>query len=99
MELVLCHVNNPAMKNETFIFLIGSYFVAPPEDQEGQSEEEQLKQKTKERARKEFLGAVASEGKEIGAFALKAPKNKRTSIVVIFKVTISRLAQIQGSKV
>ena len=39
-------------------------FVAPTEEQEGQSEEEQLKLKTKERARKEFLGAVASEGKE-----------------------------------
>ena len=40
------------------------WFVAPPEDQEGQSEEEMLKQKTKERARKEFLGAVASEGQD-----------------------------------
>ena len=38
--------------------------LAPQEEQEGQSEEEQLKQKTKERARKEFLGAVASEGNE-----------------------------------
>lgn len=38
--------------------------LAPQEEQEGQSEEEQLKQKTKERARKEFLGAVASEGNQ-----------------------------------
>ena len=38
--------------------------LAPQEEQEGQSEEEQLKQKTKERARKEFLGAVTSEGNE-----------------------------------
>ena len=38
--------------------------LAPQEEQEGQSEEEQLKLKTKERARKEFLGAVASEGNE-----------------------------------
>jgi len=44
--------------------LFACWFAAPPEDQEGQSEEEILKQKTKERARKEFLGAVASEGEQ-----------------------------------
>ena len=42
--------------------LFACLLAAPPEAQEGQSEEEILKQKTKERARKEFLGAVASEG-------------------------------------
>ena len=46
-----------------FLQLYSLLYKAPPEEQEGQSEEEQLKQKTKERARKEFLGAVASEGK------------------------------------
>ena len=46
-----------------FCFNFLSCFVAAPsEDQEGQSEEEKLKQKIKERARKEFLGAVSSEG-------------------------------------
>ena len=63
----------PGTKNERKLFSLFSrrihfrnwlFFVAPPEEQEGQSEEEQLKQKTKERARKEFLGAVASEGKQ-----------------------------------
>jgi len=44
--------------------LFACWFAAPPEDQEGQSEEEILKQKTKERARKEFLGAVSSEGEQ-----------------------------------
>lgn len=47
------------------VFLFGCWFAAPAEDQEGQSEEEILKQKTKERARKEFLGAVASEGQRV----------------------------------
>ena len=46
------------------VSLFACWFSAPPEDQEGQSEEEILKQKTKERARKEFLGAVASEGQQ-----------------------------------
>ena len=46
-----------------FLQLYSLLYKAPPEEQEGQSEEEKLKQKTKERARKEFLGAVASEGK------------------------------------
>lgn len=46
-----------------FLQLYSLLYKAPPEEQEGQSEEEQLKQRTKERARKEFLGAVASEGK------------------------------------
>ena len=49
------------------VFNSPDFFKAPQEEQEGQSEEEQLKQKTKERARKEFLGAVASEGKEISS--------------------------------
>ena len=44
------------------VSLFACWFAAPAEDQEGQSEEEILKQKTKEKARKEFLGAVASEG-------------------------------------
>ena len=50
------------LKKDTDVSLLTRWFVAPPEDQEGQSEEDLLKQRTKERARKEFLGAVASEG-------------------------------------
>lgn len=63
-------INNTTEKYLKLIFIIrdlSSYFVAPPEEQEGQSEEEQLKQKTKERARKEFLGAVAAEGEGISS--------------------------------
>ena len=37
--------------------------LVPTDNQEGQSEEEQQKQKLKEKCRKEFLGALAAEGK------------------------------------
>jgi hypothetical protein len=37
--------------------------LAPPEETEGDSEEEKLKQKTREKSRKEFLSSVSSEGK------------------------------------
>ncbi|XP_078353910.1 sperm flagellar protein 2-like [Oculina patagonica] len=57
----------------------------PAEDQEGQSEEDMLKQKTKERARKEFLGAVGSEDNGL-----------KTRLEMIKNHAISVLQELKG---